>query len=256
MVYKAIVTLTAQTGYTFTGVGANSFTYSGVTSITNAANSGVVTITFPATEAVVVSDFSLDGYVTAPVRDATPDTTAIDTAQYTGTIAWQTEGGAAHTGAFAADTVYRAALTLTAKSGYTFTGVWADSFTYSGVTWITNAANSGTVTITFPATAAVGDADFQFSFTGPGGSNDISVDGGIKLSKSDGSYSSITISVGNTWNYNAFRWLVDGGVLAGETGNSVTLYASNYAIGTHWLTVIVEQNGTPYSREFSFAVVN
>jgi hypothetical protein len=79
-----------------------------------------------------VSAFSLDGKVTAPVGGATPNTTAIDETQYTGSIAWQTADGTGHTGAFAASSVYRAALTLTAKSGHTFSSVGANSFTYTG----------------------------------------------------------------------------------------------------------------------------
>jgi hypothetical protein len=48
-VYKAVVSLTAKSGFTFAGVAENSFTHSGATSVANAANSGTVTITFPAT---------------------------------------------------------------------------------------------------------------------------------------------------------------------------------------------------------------
>ena len=151
-VYKAVVTLTATSGYTFTCVAANSFTYSGATAVANAANSGIVTITFPATGDTPVTSFVLTGLVTAPVRGAQPVTTEIDADQYTGTVAWKTEGGTDHTGAFAAEAVYQAVVALTAKSGYTFDGVGADSFTYSGATAVANAANSGIVTITFPAT--------------------------------------------------------------------------------------------------------
>jgi hypothetical protein len=258
-VYRAEVTLAAKTGYTFSGVVSDTFTYTGA-AVTNAANSGTVVITFPATAAegadTVVNAFSLDGKVTAPVRDATPDTTAINEAQYTGTIAWQTENGAAHSGAFAASTVYRAVLTLSAQSGYTFTGVVSGTFTYTGAASVANNANSGTVIITFPKTeASAVSADFQISFTGPV-NNDITVDGGFKLSKSEPASSSITISVGNGGDYDAFRWLVDGADLDGETGDSVTLNASDYNAGTYWLTVLAEKAGVPYSREFPFAVVN
>jgi hypothetical protein len=157
-VYRAVVTLTVKNGYTFDGVAENSFAYSGAASVTNLANSGIVTITFPATAApgedTVVNVFSLDGKVSAPAWDAQPVTTGIDTTQYMGTVAWQTQDGTAHSGAFAASTVYKAIVTLTAKSGFTFTGVAANSFRYTGATEITNAADSGTVTISFPATAA------------------------------------------------------------------------------------------------------
>jgi hypothetical protein len=114
---------------------------------------------FPATAGVgegptVVTALNLTTLVTAPVKDAVPITTAINQGQYTGTIAWQTADGNIFGGAaFGAGTVYKAVVTLTAKAGYTFTGVGADSFAYIGATSISNAANSGTVTIVFPATA-------------------------------------------------------------------------------------------------------
>jgi hypothetical protein len=159
-VYQAVVTLTAKSGHTFAGLGANSFSYAGATSVTNPAGSGIVTITFPATAAegqdAVVNALSLNGKVTAPARGAQPNTTAINETQYTGTVAWQTAEGSPHTGAFAASTVYQAVINLTAKSGYTFVGLGTNSFSYAGATSVTNAAGSGTVTITFPATAAEG----------------------------------------------------------------------------------------------------
>jgi hypothetical protein len=96
----------------------------------------------------VISAFNLTALLTAPVKNVAPVTTAINVAQYTGSVAWQTSNGAAFTGAtFAAGTVYKALVTLSAKTDYTFTGVAANSFTYTGAT-VSNAANSGTVTIT------------------------------------------------------------------------------------------------------------
>jgi hypothetical protein len=50
-VYQAVAALTAKEGWTFDGVAANSFTYTGATSVSNAADSGTVAIVFPATEA-------------------------------------------------------------------------------------------------------------------------------------------------------------------------------------------------------------
>jgi formylglycine-generating enzyme required for sulfatase activity len=46
--YRVAVTLAAKPGYTFTGVGANVFTYAGASSVTNPADSGAVTIVFSA----------------------------------------------------------------------------------------------------------------------------------------------------------------------------------------------------------------
>lgn len=86
--------------------------------------------------------------VTAPVTGATPVTVITPTAQYTGTVTW-----APADDPFNAGTVYTATITLTAKAGYTLTGVGANFFTVAGAT-ATNAAGSGVVTAVFPATAA------------------------------------------------------------------------------------------------------
>jgi len=49
--YTATITLSAKTNYTLSGVTANYFTVSGATTVSNSANSGVVTAVFPATSA-------------------------------------------------------------------------------------------------------------------------------------------------------------------------------------------------------------
>lgn len=85
--------------------------------------------------------------VVAPVTGASPVTTAIDTAQYTGTIAWSPVADP-----FAASTVYTATITLTPKAGYVLTGVTENFFTVTGAT-ATNSADSGVVTAVFPETA-------------------------------------------------------------------------------------------------------
>ncbi|HZK55058.1 MAG TPA: leucine-rich repeat protein [Desulfosporosinus sp.] len=48
-VYTATITLTPKAGYTLTGVDGDSFTVTGATTVTNPANSGVITAVFPAT---------------------------------------------------------------------------------------------------------------------------------------------------------------------------------------------------------------
>ncbi|MCG9967460.1 Ig-like domain-containing protein [Pelotomaculum terephthalicicum JT] len=50
-VYTATITLTPKTGYTLTGVAENFFTVAGATTVSNPADTGVVTAVFPATEA-------------------------------------------------------------------------------------------------------------------------------------------------------------------------------------------------------------
>ena len=90
--------------------------------------------------------------VTVPVTDAIPVATITETAQYTGTVTWNP----AHN-PFQGSTIYTATITLTAKAGFTLTGVAENFFTVTGATTVTNPANSGVVTAIFPETVAAGD---------------------------------------------------------------------------------------------------
>ncbi|MDR2210898.1 MAG: SUMF1/EgtB/PvdO family nonheme iron enzyme [Spirochaetaceae bacterium] len=107
----------------------------------------------------LVTLFSLNGKVTAPAKGAGPVTTGIDTTEYTGTVAWQDSSGTAFTGSvFAPGTVYKAVINLAAKTGYTFNGLAAGNFSYTGAAAVNQPAGTGinlTVTITFPATAVI-----------------------------------------------------------------------------------------------------
>jgi formylglycine-generating enzyme required for sulfatase activity len=97
---------------------------------------------------VVNAGLDLTGKVTAPVAGDAPVSTSIDTAQYTGTVAWkESDGTTAVSGNFAA-LVYQAVITLTAKNGYTFDG-FTGTFSHTGATTVGYAAR--VVTITFPA---------------------------------------------------------------------------------------------------------
>jgi hypothetical protein len=129
-----------------------------------------------------VTGLNLSAYLAAPVQGTVPSpevpgaasggTTALfETPEYTGVITWEKVSGNpsypgvfALTGEFHTEAVYRAAVTLTARDGYTFTGVEADTFIYKTYDHgtpadgqITNPAGSGdgstlTVTIVFPET--------------------------------------------------------------------------------------------------------
>jgi len=122
-VYTATITLTAKSGYTLTGVTADFFTVAGADSVSNDADTGIVTAVFPATGATppdVIYLAAIPG-VTAPAGGETPVTTITETDQYTGTVSWDPTDDP-----FEYETVYTATITLTAKSGYTLTGVTAD----------------------------------------------------------------------------------------------------------------------------------
>ncbi len=150
VVYTATITLTAKPGFTLSGVTANFFTVAGATTVSNAANSGVVTAAFPATAAPAVVSIKAIPGVTPPVLGATPVSAITETAQYTGTVIWVPSEDP-----FTDATVYTATITLTAKPGFTLSGVTADFFTVAGATTVSNAANSGVVTAAFPATASL-----------------------------------------------------------------------------------------------------
>jgi hypothetical protein len=125
-------------------------------------------------QAHMVDAYDLTGLVVRPARGAAPVATAPDTAQYGASIGWQDAGGTPVGGNFAASTVYRAVVTLTAKDGLTFDGVGANVFSYSGIeaSKVTSPAGTGAamvVTIEFPATAALG---LYYVKTSPAGLED------------------------------------------------------------------------------------
>jgi len=109
-------------------------------------------VTLYAKWATVIDIAAITG-VTAPVTGATPVTTITATAQYTGSVTWLPNDGV-----FAGETEYTATITLTAKSGFTLTGVAANFFTVTDAA-ATNPINSGVVTAVFPQTLlSVGDS--------------------------------------------------------------------------------------------------
>lgn len=142
--YTATITLTPKVGYTLDGVATNFFTVEGATTVSNAANSGVVTAVFPKTGTAVVWNPFIT--VSTPATGYTPNST-VDNPNYTGKVVWSPEAST-----FAASTVYTATVTLTPKEGFTFDGIPENFFYCYGATSVTNAANSGVVTIVFPAT--------------------------------------------------------------------------------------------------------
>jgi hypothetical protein len=144
-IYTATITLTPSSGYTLTGVSADFFTIDGATSVSNSANSGVITAVFPAAPRTI-SASSIS--VPRPITGETPASAIVPGPGYTGTVSWS---GSPTT--FAAGTIYTATITITPSSGYTLTGVSANSFRVPG-TSVSHLANSGVITAVFPATDA------------------------------------------------------------------------------------------------------
>jgi hypothetical protein len=105
---------------------------------------------FPGERTVTLLD--LTGVCPAPVGWVSPVTVIdVPAGQYTGTIEWEEEDGSDLSGDFTAGTIYTAKVHLKAMSGYTFTGVEPDAFSHGGAGKVTNEADSGEVTIVFPA---------------------------------------------------------------------------------------------------------
>lgn len=105
---------------------------------------------------VTVTNLVLDSYVTAPTKNGTPNTTEIETDQYTGTVSWKDDSENPVNGKFLGGSIYTATVILTPKHGYTFSGVSANSFKYSNAAVTHSAGDHGDliVRIAFPATAA------------------------------------------------------------------------------------------------------
>jgi hypothetical protein len=72
--YTATITIIPKAGYILTGVGADFFTVAGATTVTNAANTGVVTAVFPATAAADTSSSGGGGGGTSTPASDTPAT--------------------------------------------------------------------------------------------------------------------------------------------------------------------------------------
>jgi len=258
-VYTARITLTAKKGYTLTGVGANFFTVDGTSSAaTNAANSGVITAVFPATgEAplTVITPGAISG-VTPPVTGFEPVTSITSTTQYTGTVSWSPDPFTLSGGKFAASTEYTATITLTPKTGYTLTGVGANSFTVAGTSIpATNAANSGVITAVFPATGAAGGVNVTITFTigdKVGSSSSASITIGATKPNDNLNLTAVGGSLSN------IKWYYNGTVIPGQTTSILNLTnasSNNYLIiGTHIFTATADVNGIPYSANFTLTV--
>ncbi|MFP3090417.1 hypothetical protein LQZ21_08835 [Treponema sp. TIM-1] len=150
--YTAELILNPASGYTVTGIGPNAFFHAGAETVGNPVGIGAVTLTFSPTGSLgsptVVYDTILTARLPKPVSGMTP-VTGINSVQYSGAISWSPVDST-----FQEGRTYTAVLTLNAVSGYTFTGIGHNVFSHGEALGITNPADSGTVTITFPATAS------------------------------------------------------------------------------------------------------
>ncbi|MDR1095451.1 MAG: hypothetical protein LBL31_03605, partial [Spirochaetaceae bacterium] len=163
--YTATARLTAVSGYAFKGtVFAHTGAASGPYISPNSDGTVAVTINFPATAPIVVTDLDLTDKVPAPVKNAPPAQT-VAASQYAGPVAWSVTGGSGvvNSGNFQPDTAYTATARLIAVPGYAFAS--APAFTHAASVPSVSPNGDGTVTVTmnFPATAAVAVTDLDLT---------------------------------------------------------------------------------------------
>jgi len=151
--YTATINLTPKAGYTLNGVLANFFRVDGATSVSNDANSGSITAEFPSTAPTIIHSVSVS--IAAPVKSEIPSTTANTSGSAEsginfsiGTVSWSPV-----TNLFLGGTVYTASVTLTAHSGYTFTGLTSAVINGQDAAVSNNTGSAITLSHTFPATS-------------------------------------------------------------------------------------------------------
>jgi hypothetical protein len=94
---------------------------------------------------------SVNIIITAPVKGATPNTTADGSGNFTiGSVSWLPPS----TTLFLGGTVYTAVVTLTANSGHNFTGLSFATINGQNATVSNNSGAAGTYTVTFDVAAA------------------------------------------------------------------------------------------------------
>jgi hypothetical protein len=254
--YKAVVSLTAASGYTFIDVANGAFTYgyggSGV--VTNFANPGSLTITFPPTEAdTQVNILSVTTtQVPAPVLNATPQTAAFSNAQWsTEPIAWKNADGSDFTaGNFAASKVYKAVIDLSAVTDWTFVGLATDAFSHAGTGAVVFASSglTGELTITFPATADV-----------PPHLASLTVSGGTVGYLTPSTFSADTLNYTyNAYSANAVTFTVTAAAVSGAgidaSFTSPKTVSSIAAGGSSVVTIPVQ--GSAASQNYTVTLVN
>lgn len=87
-----------------------------------------------------------------PINGKKPITT-FETEQYSATLEWRNSSDTLlnEDDTFSAGNTFKATITLTPKTGYTFTGVAENAFTIPSAKTVTNVADSGVITADFKA---------------------------------------------------------------------------------------------------------
>lgn len=254
-VYTATITLTPKDGFTLLYVPVNFFTLPfgppNVSSVSNAANSGVITAVFPETsEFLAITIKDIPG-VAVPVAGAIPVDKITETEQYTGTVTWFPADST-----FKPNTVYTATIILTPKDNFTFFFVGEDFFTVAGAK-TSNAAMSSKVTAEFPAaptyTATVNPTNKTFPAATSGYSAQTAQQFTI-TNIGTGQITGFSAILGGS-SFEISTVLSETSINAGETATISVRPKTGLAVGTHTGTLtITGNNGVFLIANLSFEV--
>jgi parallel beta-helix repeat protein len=224
----------SATGYTVTGLAnGTSYTIRIKAHYDDGTYSGESSKTvIPATR---ISDTELYSFINAPLTNVNPSSVSYPTTynQFTSiTRAWKKADDTSHTGVFQAGQVYKAALTITAKPGFTFNGLLSSDFSYTGAS-ITGYApapdyKSAVITITFPATAGV-------ELSGTVNSGDGNHDGATAELKMSGTTIATTTVSGGTYTFTnvaagSYTVVISKAGYSTHTSNTITVAAVNVPV--------------------------
>ena len=154
-VYTVWVTLVANRGFTFDGLNYASINRREAAIINNTGSAVRLSYTFPETGAIPppptpITTVDITG-ITAPVTGAVPVTTASGDGDFSvSVVSWNPNHNQ-----FQAGIVYTAYVTLTANSGFTFTGLATATIGGAAATIFGNTGSSVTLSRTFAATSVL-----------------------------------------------------------------------------------------------------
>jgi len=242
-IYTATVTITPRAGYTLDGVAADFFTVAGAATVSNDANSGVITVTFPHTIGTI--NIAAIRGLTVPVTGEIPVTDIGDeNEQYSGTITWWPR--VPENGTFAASTTYTASVDLSAKTGYTLTGVPANFFTVAGADTVTNSANPFYVAVKFPQTGSL-LGGFEYYWVDQHDSLVTSSNGSAIVLAGQ----TLTITAQGS-GYVVKQWYLNG-INTGQNGNTFK-FSDTTAGKKHTISLFVEKDGKLYNTNIIITI--
>ena len=195
--YTATVTLTANAGFTFTGLSAATINGETATVTNNTGEAVTLSYQFPATEFIPIATAAIT--VTAPVIGIAPSTASNATAAgggntFTrGLVAWSSASDPVidpETYLFAEGAEYTATVTLTANAGYTFTGLATATINTQAAQITDNTGGAVTLSYQFPPTAFIPIASAAITVIPPAADN----------------VPSLTASGGNTFTRSTVTW--------------------------------------------------